>query len=254
MPRAASASPSTGSGDAYFYNGQVVVGGERLGRSEFHLLRQLDLLHGHHRGTSQWNGRDWSQPADVDTSGQLDAVSCVSPSFCMAADTVGNVLAWNGSSWSAPEPVDPAGSGAGYREQRDHLGILRRHTFCVAVDSGGKALTFNGTTWSKPSDIDGTTGLASVSCATTPSVWPSTSSAGSSPTAESATPGHADRADIELVEKAAPAPPSDWSAPMMAVVPDREAEYPNSSVGTAVGGRQLVTAGPTSSDPSGLKT
>jgi hypothetical protein len=156
-----------GEGDAYFYNGRWSSAVNAWGGPSSISCLSSTFCMATAGGTAQWNGHDWSQPQDVDTSGQLDTVSCTSPSFCVAADSVGNVLTWSGSSWSPPQPVDTAAGGGAVAGNGITAVSCVGPTFCVAVDNGGRALVFDGTTWSKPSDIDGRTGLVTVSCATT---------------------------------------------------------------------------------------
>lgn len=54
------------------------------------------------------NGSEtWSPLEDIDPHGGLDAISCPTTTFCLAADSGGSVTAWNGSSWSVPQQVIP---------------------------------------------------------------------------------------------------------------------------------------------------
>jgi hypothetical protein len=155
-----------GVGDAYFYDGHWSSAVNAWGGPSSISCINSTFCMATAGGTSEWNGQDWSQPADVDTSGQLDTVSCADTSFCVAADSVGNVLAWNGSTWSPPQAIDPTTSSSTVGSNGITSVSCVSFVFCVAVDSGGRAITFNGRSWSKPADIDGQTGLVSVSCAT----------------------------------------------------------------------------------------
>ena len=156
-----------GEGDAYFYEGNWSSAVNAWGGPNSISCVSPTFCMATAGGTSRWDGRSWTQPQDVDTSGQLDAVSCATASFCVAGDSVGNILAWNGTSWSVPQPVDPGGATQSVGSNALSSVSCVNPTFCIAVDSGGKALSFNGTAWSAPGPIDGGTGLASVSCATT---------------------------------------------------------------------------------------
>ncbi len=49
----------------------------------------------------------WSPSGSIDPGGVLDAITCPTATFCMAADSAGRVLTWDGSSWSAPRQVLP---------------------------------------------------------------------------------------------------------------------------------------------------
>lgn len=146
----------------------------------------------------------WSAPTSIDPGTRMNAVSCVSASFCVAVDVDGDALTYNGSSWSAPMSVDSAtaglnqlfsvscvsatfcaaagGNGNGYIDMYTFNGSswtafptdsstsevsCVSSTFCVAVGPYGEESTYNGTTWSAQTQIDpGTdTELTSVSCA-----------------------------------------------------------------------------------------
>src|SRR5207248_2303946 len=85
-------------------------------------------------------------------SGTLSAVSCVSPSFCVAVDVGGSALTWNGASWSAPVHIDSTGPLYGVSCVSPYL--------CVAVDSSGNALTYSALAISTPSLPGGTVGHA----------------------------------------------------------------------------------------------
>lgn len=95
----------------------------------------------------------WGTPKIVDTSGSLDSVACPTTTWCMAADSLGDVVAFDGSSWTAPAPV-----GAKYVS-------CPTTSFCAATTFGREILTFDGTTWSPPSPV-GPTGTIywAVSC------------------------------------------------------------------------------------------
>jgi hypothetical protein len=88
------------------------------------------------------------------------AVSCASPSFCVAIGGTGNALTWNGSSWSAPVHVDPIGNVSSIS--------CPSTTFCLAVDLGagktatnGDYLTWDGSSWTTPASMPR---AGSVSC------------------------------------------------------------------------------------------
>lgn len=86
-----------------------------------------------------WNGTRWSSPRDVDGYSGLEAVSCASPSFCVAVDMSGHAVSWNGRSWSRPEPV-----ANGYL-----TGVsCTAAGVCVALDGlTGTAFAFSGGAW-----------------------------------------------------------------------------------------------------------
>ncbi len=99
----------------------------------------------------------WSSPQQVDPhGGGITSVSCPSPSFCMAADIIGDTLYFQGYNWTTPEQVDP---GAGISSVS-----CPSPSFCMAVDNAGNALEWNGSAWSKPSQIVNGAALSSISC------------------------------------------------------------------------------------------
>jgi hypothetical protein len=91
----------------------------------------------------------------VDPSGRLLSVSCPTTTWCMAADTGGDVITFDGSKWSKPTSV-----GAKFVS-------CPSTTFCAAATFGHSLLTFNGSTWSTfssvgPSDMT----YEAISCST----------------------------------------------------------------------------------------
>src|ERR1700733_9210980 len=81
--------------------------------------------------------------------GDLAAVSCATPKFCIAVDRHGSGLRFNGRSWGAPRQIEPARSGIGL------TGVsCPTASFCAAVDQAGAAVFFNGHRWSRPVVID----------------------------------------------------------------------------------------------------
>jgi hypothetical protein len=108
-----------------------------------------------------WNGTSWtlqSRPGTEDFETQ--SVSCASPSFCMSANSIGNVDIWDGTSWSA----GPAVTGLTYVGSISCLS----DTFCEAVGStaaGPQAAVWNGASWTDQT-VAGpvSTALNGVSC------------------------------------------------------------------------------------------
>jgi hypothetical protein len=99
--------------------------------------------------------------AVVSPSGNLQDVSCPTPTFCMAIGNYGDTaISWNGQSWSRPVPIE-RGSPA-----MNLTGLsCSSARFCVAADTLGRALTWNGRSWSRPVPIDPRgDGLSAVSC------------------------------------------------------------------------------------------
>ena len=88
-----------------------------------------------------WNGHTWSAPTKITSSGQLSGVSCVSPSFCMAMDQSGHAMRWNGKSWSSQTVFNQGGGG--------FYVSCSSSSFCLALTNNGEAATWNGHSWSK---------------------------------------------------------------------------------------------------------
>ena len=106
-----------------------------------------------------WNGTTWSAPTSVDGGGGLAAVSCVSTTFCVAVSSSGDYVAFNGSGWSLPQTIDPSGNGL--------VAVsCAATTFCQALDYSGRSLTYNGSGWSSPTPASAG-GYGGLSCPTT---------------------------------------------------------------------------------------
>lgn len=118
----------------------------------------------------------WGPPEAVGANFQLDALSCGSPTSCIAVGNEyvgvvpaglweGKAIEFNGASWGSPKRVDSYGEWGG------HLSSLScpSTSFCVAVGGVGLAdyeelATFDGSNWSANHGQPGP-GLYSVSCA-----------------------------------------------------------------------------------------
>ena len=83
---------------------------------------------------------------DIDPGGGLDAISCPTSSFCLAADGEGREVTWNGSNWSAPVRVLPAETE--YTGGDTSLSCPSAD-FCLVIDADGAY-----TTWSGPPGAD----------------------------------------------------------------------------------------------------
>jgi RHS repeat-associated protein len=101
----------------------------------------------------------WSPPTDVDSTRAIDAVTCVSTTFCVAVGASGYATTYNGTSWSTPTDADST-------RTMDAVTCVST-TFCVAVDTAGYATTYNGTSWLTPTDIDGSRSVNAVTCVST---------------------------------------------------------------------------------------
>jgi RHS repeat-associated protein len=76
-----------------------------------------------------YNGTSWSAATSIDGNNTIDAVSCVSSSFCAAVDSRGNVVTYNGTSWSSTSSIDSA--------RKIESISCSTSTSCTAVDSQG---------------------------------------------------------------------------------------------------------------------
>ena len=103
-----------------------------------------------------WDGTTWSSTAAAPSNGKfsLTAVSCVSPSFCIAVGGgIGGgpprtlVLSWNGVTWSHVDSPN-----AGYYAPNELRGVsCASSTFCMAVGKytdGALIESWNGVEWS----------------------------------------------------------------------------------------------------------
>jgi hypothetical protein len=61
----------------------------------------------------------------------LTGVSCPTPSFCRAVDSIGRVFAWNGATWDSGTLID---NGRALTSVS-----CPTTTYCVAVDRSGNA-------------------------------------------------------------------------------------------------------------------
>ncbi len=98
--------------------------------------------------------------AVTDPSGGLVALSCAAPAFCAAIDSAGNALTLSQGSWSSPAVI---GSGSGTVTSVSCTGPA----FCMAVDSVGQAFTYRGAGvgWSQQAVDPSGQALDAVSCA-----------------------------------------------------------------------------------------
>ena len=95
-------------------------------------------------------------------AGVLTAVSCPSVSFCAAVDTNGYAFVYRRPTWSAP-----SWSVASPADRRGPLVSVSctSSSWCLAVDLNGYGVRFDGTRWSAPELIDPAGQLTAVSCA-----------------------------------------------------------------------------------------
>jgi hypothetical protein len=100
-----------------------------------------------------WDGTNWSLQVtatpDSPAQSSLTAVSCPSPTFCMAVGAAGGPYqflaeAWNGSTWVVVKT--PAGPGNIGNQYGLSAVSCVSETFCMAVGGTGSA-AWNGTSW-----------------------------------------------------------------------------------------------------------
>jgi hypothetical protein len=140
-------------------------------------------------GAYRWNGTNWTEtPAPAPpslASGSLDAVSCVTPSYCMGtgigyppvtSSSIGNLNGvaelWNGQSWSGTNFPGTNASASGIDCITTHwcMAILVPGQ-CVACGGQVSAALWNGSSWGLTpiSGLTSAPGLTtfSLSCAST---------------------------------------------------------------------------------------
>ncbi len=137
----------------------------------------------------------WSSPVQIDALAGLNAVQCVS-TFCLAADSLGNVVARNSGIFGSPALADKgssitalscgsssfciglsvhgnaatitSGTPSGLKSVESNINQINSIScvsgFCVAVDSAGKAIVWTGSAWSPASTVQQGERLSSVSC------------------------------------------------------------------------------------------
>lgn len=114
-------------------------------------------------------GLAWSGPPGINDGFAVNAVSCVSSTFCMAVgdwsvepSDGADAMTFDGNNWSDP-------SGAIASEGLTSLSCTSE-TFCMATGYGGDYTTFDGSTWSASNTITSPpvmlNGATRVSCAT----------------------------------------------------------------------------------------
>ncbi|HTX01211.1 MAG TPA: Ig domain-containing protein [Acidimicrobiales bacterium] len=154
-----SASPASWS--AYDFDPNPINGVGCVSESECYIVDQNgDIYEG---GSGGW-GATPIDTADEASSSALgiSAISCVPvDDFCMAVDSIGNVIEMTGGgTWAAPQLID----GASAQDDGFETISCVSATFCVAADGLGNALVFNGTTWTSTSVTTSSDPFYSISC------------------------------------------------------------------------------------------
>jgi hypothetical protein len=96
----------------------------------------------------------WTTPKNID-SASLVAVSCATPSLCIAIDA-SNAYVFNGSKWVKHLHLDA--------EPMTAIACAPSSTKCIAVDDAGRAIVYSAGAWSSPTPV-AAVALDAVSCA-----------------------------------------------------------------------------------------
>ena len=92
----------------------------------------------------------WRLASDYPGPGDLEAISCVTTSFCMAVDGLGWASEFNGSTWSSPTYL--GGSATGQAVGMEAIACPTT-TFCVALDSEGDSIVWRSGSWDRADRI-----------------------------------------------------------------------------------------------------
>ncbi len=84
--------------------------------------------------------KTWSSLQTIDPRGVLDAITCPSASFCVAADSGGSIVTWNGTSWSSPHQVIPQATE--YPGIGTSLACPSVH-YCLVMNADGDFATYS---------------------------------------------------------------------------------------------------------------
>jgi hypothetical protein len=102
-----------------------------------------------------YNGSSWRPTEKIDPENPpgpmgLQAVSCATPTFCVAVDGAGNALAFDGHRWTKPDAIDPT--------HTSYFGFTSVScptvSFCIAIDGLGYAFAFTGAHWTPLGLVD----------------------------------------------------------------------------------------------------
>jgi IPT/TIG domain len=100
----------------------------------------------------------WTGQSTADKSGQLDAVSCPTTSFCAAVGGGKYAVTWQQGRWTAPVYLPSA--------LQPYSLSCSSATFCLAADDDGPVWRYNGRTWATiASPTSGSPGILGLSCA-----------------------------------------------------------------------------------------
>ncbi|HTZ44472.1 MAG TPA: hypothetical protein VMB79_11485 [Jatrophihabitans sp.] len=107
-----------------------------------------------------WDGTSWSPHPVPNPADEIDVVSCVSPTFCMASTVSGYYTRYDGTSWQPEKSIQVP-----YTLR--HLSCASPE-FCLGTNSNGQLSRWDGSAWSIPAQQPGLAAAATqVSCPTT---------------------------------------------------------------------------------------
>ena len=101
-----------------------------------------------------YDGQSWTQAAGRAPPGS-EAISCASPTFCLAANHQSSAT-YDGGAWTAPAEIS---TGIPTEDVS-----CASSSFCVLVTSQGEAFVFDGNTWSPPQQANPGEALTAFSC------------------------------------------------------------------------------------------
>jgi hypothetical protein len=113
-------------------------------------------------GISTWDGASWTLPSPHRTTSAVVGVSCPSSVFCVAIEG-GGVLEMHGSRWSLPVRVEPPSRSPTSLGTALTAVSCPTRSFCAAVDSAGDLLQWRGGAWSRRR-LERKHALTAVSC------------------------------------------------------------------------------------------
>jgi hypothetical protein len=91
----------------------------------------------------EFNGTKWTTISEATDASELVSISCATEAFCVAGDAHGNVLVDHAGTWSKPTATGNGGHAI------DALSCSTE-TFCMAADEPGETLVYNGSSWGAP--------------------------------------------------------------------------------------------------------
>ncbi len=97
------------------------------------------------QGLVVFDGSTWQQFAQAGGGNGFSALSCSSPTFCVAADGVGTAVEWHGSDWSTPAPIRDGAVAGPLDCPTDGV--------CTALLGGSDAVRLTGGAWSAPETV-----------------------------------------------------------------------------------------------------